>query len=75
MTDIYKGGELFDEIMKRTKFTEADAAELINHLLSWVNYIHQQHMVHRDLKPENILLGTFRSVQFSSVQSSIGVVK
>jgi len=30
VTDIYKGGELFDEIIKRTKFTETDAADLMN---------------------------------------------
>lgn len=56
VTDIYKGGELFDEIIKRTKFTESDAAELMNHLLGCINYCHQQNLVHRDLKPENILL-------------------
>lgn len=56
VTDVYKGGELFDEIIKRTKFTEDDAADLINHLLSCINYCHKQHLVHRDLKPENILL-------------------
>lgn len=59
VTDIYKGGELFDEIMKRTKFQEADAASLINQLLSCINYCHKQNLVHRDLKPENILLGTY----------------
>ena len=56
VTDVYKGGELFDEIIKRTKFTEDDAAQLVNHLLSCINYCHKQHLVHRDLKPENILL-------------------
>lgn len=59
VTDIYKGGELFDEIIKRTKFMEADAAALINQLLSCINYCHKQNLVHRDLKPENILLGTY----------------
>lgn len=56
VTDIYKGGELFDEIIKRTKFTENDAAELMTSLLSCINYCHQNGLVHRDLKPENILL-------------------
>ena len=41
VTDIYKGGELFDEIIKRTKFTENDAAQLMMHLLSCINYVHK----------------------------------
>jgi calcium-dependent protein kinase len=56
VTDVYKGGELFDEIIKRTKFTEDDAAQLMNHLLGCINYCHKNALVHRDLKPENILL-------------------
>ena len=67
VTDIYKGGELFDEIMKRTKFQEADAASLINQLLSCINYCHKQNLVHRDLKPENILLGTLCAIDRSIV--------
>ena len=56
VTDICKGGELFDEIVNRGKFTENDAAVLMKQVLSCVNYCHQNHIVHRDLKPENILL-------------------
>lgn len=66
VTDIYKGGELFDEIIKKTKFTESDAAELMTHLLSCVNYVHKQGLVHRDLKPENILLGKHACVVLTS---------
>ena len=29
ITDLLKGGELFDEIVKRSKFTEKDAAEIM----------------------------------------------
>jgi len=56
VTDICKGGELFDEIVSRGKFSEQDASMLMKQVLSCINYCHQNHIVHRDLKPENILL-------------------
>ena len=56
VTEICKGGELFDEVCKRGKFSESDAAVLIKQVLSCVNYCHKSNIVHRDLKPENILL-------------------
>ena len=56
VTDICKGGELFDEIVARGKFSEKDASLLMKQVLSCINYCHTNHIVHRDLKPENILL-------------------
>eukprot|EP00352_Strombidinopsis_acuminata_P004002 CAMPEP_0176397868 /NCGR_PEP_ID=MMETSP0126-20121128/45466_1 /TAXON_ID=141414 ORGANISM="Strombidinopsis acuminatum, Strain SPMC142" /NCGR_SAMPLE_ID=MMETSP0126 /ASSEMBLY_ACC=CAM_ASM_000229 /LENGTH=408 /DNA_ID=CAMNT_0017772431 /DNA_START=230 /DNA_END=1456 /DNA_ORIENTATION=- len=56
VTEICKGGELFDEILARGKFNEKDAAVLIKQVLSCINYCHSAKIVHRDLKPENILL-------------------
>jgi calcium-dependent protein kinase len=56
VTDICKGGELFDEILQRGKFSERDGAVLMKQVLSCINYCHQNNIVHRDLKPENILL-------------------
>ena len=56
VTDICKGGELFDEIVARGKFSERDAAMLMKQVLSCINYCHKNSIVHRDLKPENILL-------------------
>lgn len=56
VTEICKGGELFDEVLQRGKFSERDAAVLLKQVLSCVNYCHKNNIVHRDLKPENILL-------------------
>ena len=56
VTDICKGGELFDEIVARGKFSEKDASLLMKQVLSCINYCHHNHIVHRDLKPENFLM-------------------
>jgi calcium-dependent protein kinase len=56
VTEICKGGELFDDIVNRGKLSEKEAAVLMRQLLMAVNYIHINDIIHRDLKPENILL-------------------
>lgn len=56
VTDICKGGELFDEITKNKHFTEHNAAQIMLSLFSCLKYIHSQGLMHRDLKPENLLL-------------------
>ena len=44
---ICKGGELFDEILQRGKFSERDGAVLMKQILSCINYCHQNNIVHR----------------------------
>jgi len=56
VTDVFVGGELFNEIIRREKFDEITAAFVIKQVLSGVRYLHDMNIVHRDLKPENLLL-------------------
>nr|ATD14371.1 calcium-dependent protein kinase 1 [Besnoitia besnoiti] len=53
--EVYTGGELFDEIISRKRFSEVDAARIIRQVLSGITYMHKNKIVHRDLKP-NLLL-------------------
>eukprot|EP00588_Corethron_pennatum_P018356 CAMPEP_0194305196 /NCGR_PEP_ID=MMETSP0171-20130528/2686_1 /TAXON_ID=218684 /ORGANISM="Corethron pennatum, Strain L29A3" /LENGTH=222 /DNA_ID=CAMNT_0039056649 /DNA_START=128 /DNA_END=793 /DNA_ORIENTATION=+ len=54
--DLLKGGELFDRVVKRTSYNEADARLLCKLLLGAMEYMHGKGIAHRDLKPENIFL-------------------
>ena len=56
VTELCKGGELFDEIIKNGVFSEKAAAEVIQQILRAVSYCHEKEIVHRDLKPENVLI-------------------
>jgi calcium/calmodulin-dependent protein kinase I len=49
------GGELFDRIVEKGMYTEKDASELVQQILTAVDYLHKSDIVHRDLKPENLL--------------------
>jgi calcium-dependent protein kinase len=53
--ELCTGGELFDRIVKKKRFTEKEAAEVIYKIVSAVSHCHSLGIVHRDLKPENIL--------------------
>lgn len=55
VTQLATGGELFDRILEKGKFSEADAIRIIKQILEGVQYLHNKNIVHRDLKPENVL--------------------
>jgi len=53
--ELATGGELFDQIVERSHYSEKDTAALMTDILKCLQYIHGQGVVHRDLKPENLL--------------------
>ena len=53
---ILDGGELFDRIVARGHYSEADARDLSITMVKAIQYLHSIGIAHRDLKPENLLL-------------------
>ena len=54
--DLLVGGELFDNIVKRQKYTEKDAKNCSVQMLEAVQFLHSKKIIHRDLKPENVFM-------------------
>lgn len=54
--ELCEGGELYDRITMRKRYSEADAAEVCRQLAGAVRHFQARGMVHRDLKPENVIL-------------------
>jgi calcium-dependent protein kinase len=53
--ELCSGGELFDRIVAQDKYSETEAATVVNQIASGLEAIHKANIVHRDLKPENCL--------------------
>ena len=54
--ELVTGGELFDKIVKETRFTESKARFYFRQLVTSVEFCHNLGVCHRDLKPENLLI-------------------
>lgn len=55
VTEYCGGGELFDHIIERGRFSESYASRIVKQILSAIKHLHDRNICHRDLKPENIL--------------------
>lgn len=58
VTELCRGGELFDRIKKHKHFSETLAAKCMSQILEALQYCHNEGVTHRDLKPENIMFVT-----------------
>ncbi|GME85042.1 unnamed protein product [Ambrosiozyma monospora] len=53
--EYVNGGELFNQIIKYTYFSEDLSRHIIRQVTTSVKYLHDNGIVHRDIKPENLL--------------------
>jgi len=63
--DLVTGGELFEDIVAREFYSEADASHCIQQILESVNHCHQNGVVHRDLKVEFNLVTNHKHHRYS----------
>jgi serine/threonine protein kinase len=54
--ELATGGQLFDRVIEKGSYTEADAQTLVRNITKAVAYLHEKNIIHRDLKPENLLV-------------------
>ena len=63
VTELCRGGELFDRIKRKSAdpenpapcFAEGEAATVVHQILGAVSHMHGRGIAHRDIKPENVL--------------------
>jgi len=63
--ELVTGGELFDQIVSRGTYSEADAANVIRQILEAVEYMHENGIAHRDLKPVIFTIKFKKSIQIN----------
>ncbi|KAH8924627.1 Pkinase-domain-containing protein [Atractiella rhizophila] len=63
--ELCAGGELFDYLLERGRFTPMECRRIFGQLCLGVSYIHSMGVVHRDLKLENVLLDGMLNVKIA----------
>ncbi|RLN49543.1 hypothetical protein BBJ28_00016741, partial [Nothophytophthora sp. Chile5] len=56
VTELARGGELFDQIVAYGSFSESRARDVAREIASALGFLHRHGLVHKDVKPENILM-------------------
>ncbi|MEH2382541.1 MAG: serine/threonine-protein kinase [Nostoc sp.] len=74
--EFIDGQNLAQELAHQGAFSETQIWQLLNDLLSVLQFCHARHVIHRDIKPENIILRQSDRklvlVDFGAAKSAIG---
>lgn len=54
------GGEMYDRVVAKGRYSEEEARNALKMLLTGLTYLHSIRVTHRDLKPENLLYSDAR---------------
>jgi len=66
--ELCTGSELSDRLIEVGKFTECQAAGLMQQIFDAVVYLHANQICHRDLKPENILFSSLEPIEHGTLK-------
>ncbi|CAF1384525.1 unnamed protein product [Rotaria sordida] len=55
VTELMRGGELFDKICQEKSLSERESAKIMYVIIKTVEQLHRNSIVHRDLQPRNIM--------------------
>ncbi|KAL3462603.1 kinase-like domain-containing protein [Aspergillus heterothallicus] len=58
VTELARGGELFDRLCELGNFTETLASQAVSQILEAIHYMHQRNILYLDLKTENVMYET-----------------
>jgi len=58
VTELCTGGELFERIARKGKFTESESAKIMEKILTAISFLHNLEICHRDIKPENFMFNS-----------------
>lgn len=56
VTELMRGGDVFERLDKVEHFSEDDAAGIVRQVIAGVAFLHEHGIVHCDLKPANLLV-------------------
>ncbi|CAF0757500.1 unnamed protein product [Adineta steineri] len=55
VTELMRGGELFDKIRQEKSLSERESAKIMHVIIKTIEQLHRNSIVHRDLQPRNIM--------------------